>query len=105
MVFNSDLDYRFLAASQDCDRKEVQRQLEAERLAGLEMRLAIEHQQGIEQRKNLQKQRILLSIVTLALAIAIGLGLVAYVQSQRSAVSEVKAIAAVSEGSFGSTSI
>ncbi len=96
----SDADYRFLAASQDFDRQEVQKTLEAERLKEIEARLALERQRGIEQRKSLRRQRILLGIVSLAMVLAITLGVATLQQSRQSALNEVKAIATAAEDGF-----
>ena len=96
----SDLDYQFLAASQELDRQEVQKNLEAERLQEVEMRLGLEHQRGLEQRKSLRRQRALLGIVTAVMLLAIALGFVTFQQSRQSALNEVKAIATAAEDSF-----
>ncbi|MEA5603620.1 AAA-like domain-containing protein [Nostoc sp. UHCC 0252] len=57
----SNLDYRFLAASEELDRREVQQALEAERAKEVEARLA-------EQQKRLAQQKKASRIVTLLLA-------------------------------------
>jgi len=57
----SNLDYRFLAASEELDRREVQQALEAERAQEVEARLA-------EQQKRLAQQKRAATIVTLLLA-------------------------------------
>lgn len=98
----SDVDYRFLAASQTCDRQESQRILEAERLKEVESRLQLERQRSLEQRRNLRRQRLLLSIVSVVMIVAIALGLTAYRQYQQTAVSELNAIALSSEALFAS---
>jgi WD40 repeat protein len=96
----SDVDYRFLAASQDFDRQAVQKTLEAERLKEIEARLALERQRGIEQRKSLRRQRVLLGIVSLAMVLAMTLGAATLQQSRQSALNEIKAIAAAAEDGF-----
>lgn len=98
----SELDYRFLAASQECDRQESQRLLEAERLKAVEARLQVEQQRFLEQRRHLQRQKILLGIVSLSLLGAIGLGLLAYRQYQQATISELTAIVLSSEALFAS---
>ncbi len=98
----SDLDYRFLAASQACDRREVQHSLEAARLQEVEARLALEQQRLAEEQHHLRQQRGLLVIVSGVMVGAIALGLLAYHQYQRTAVSEVKAIAMSSTALFAS---
>jgi WD40 repeat protein len=95
-----DLDYRFLAASQDCDRREAQARLEAERLTEVEARLKLERQRGLEQRRNLRIQRLLLGIMASILVVAIGLGLWANSQSQRAAIDEIQATVIASTASF-----
>lgn len=77
----SDLDYRFLIASQDLDRQETIAKIEAARLQEVEARLAIEQERSREQRRNLKRQGILLGIVTLVMLVALGLGLFAQFQS------------------------
>ncbi|MEH1866113.1 MAG: AAA-like domain-containing protein [Nostoc sp.] len=57
----SNLDYRFLAASEELDRQEMQQSLEAERAKEVEARLA-------EQQKRLTQQNKTSTIVTLLLA-------------------------------------
>lgn len=98
----SALDYRFLAASQEIDRQEVQRALEAERLKEVEARLTLEHQRGIEQWRSLKRQRLLLGIVTAVMVVAIGLGLQTHHQYRRTAQSELRAIVLSSEALFAS---
>uniref|UniRef100_A0ACD5GWB9 AAA-like domain-containing protein n=1 Tax=Desertifilum tharense IPPAS B-1220 TaxID=1781255 RepID=A0ACD5GWB9_9CYAN len=63
----SDLDYRYLAASQEMERREVQKTLEMERLREAEVRLALEQ-------KSAQRQRQLLKLLSVALAATAGLG-------------------------------
>lgn len=59
----SDRDYRFLAASQNFDRREVQRDLEAARTQEIEARLEVE-------RKSTKRQRLLLGLMSLKLVAA-----------------------------------
>lgn len=98
----SDLDYRFLAASQALAQQEIQAQLEADRLQAVEAKLYLEQQRSREQRRHLRRQRGLLGIVTAVLCVAIGLGILAYQQYQQTALSEVKALALSSEALFAS---
>ena len=60
----SDLDYQFLAASVEFDRREVETWLEAERTKEVEARL-------IQEQKAARLQRLFLGVVSLALAIAL----------------------------------
>ncbi len=98
----SDIDYQYLAASQELDRKLTQRVLEAERLKEVEARLELEQQRFIEQRRNLKRQQILLGIVSGMMLVAIALGMFAYRQYQKTALSEVKAITLSSEALLAS---
>lgn len=98
----SDIDYKFLAASQEFDRQEAQKILEAERLQEVEARLELEGQRSLEQRCNLKRQQILLGFVSVKMVIAIGLGLFAYNQYQQTAVSEIRAIVLSSEALYAS---
>ena len=98
----SDVDYRFLAASQELDRQEAQRTLEAERLKEVEARLELERQRSLEQRRNLRRQRVLLGIVSVMMIVAIALGFIAHSQYQQTAISEVRAIALSSEALYAS---
>lgn len=91
----SDLDYRFLAASQELERREVQQKLEVERLKETEARLASEQ-------KSARLQRRLLLGVSLALVAVIILGFTTLYAAGQALLSEVSAIASASNGSFNS---
>ncbi|MDJ0903318.1 MAG: AAA-like domain-containing protein [Xenococcus sp. MO_188.B8] len=98
----SDLDYRFLAASVEFDRQEIQLKLEAERTKEVEARLA-------QEEKTAKLQRYLLGAVSIALVFSTGLGLTAVWQYRRAQsnrleaqISELKAIAKSSEALFAS---
>ncbi|RCJ32296.1 hypothetical protein A6769_28290 [Nostoc punctiforme NIES-2108] len=91
----SDLDYRFLAASQELERREVQQKLEVERLKETEARLASEQ-------KSARLQRRLLLGVSLALVAVIILGFTTLYAAGQASLSEVRAIASASNGSFNS---
>ncbi|MFN6477328.1 AAA-like domain-containing protein [Nostoc sp. DedQUE07] len=91
----SDLDYRFLAASQELERREVQQKMEVERLKETEARLASEQ-------KSARLQRRLLLGVSLALLAVIVLGFTTLYADRQASLSEVRAIAAASNGSFNS---
>ncbi len=95
-----DLDYRFLAASQDCDRRETQARLEADRLSEVEARLQLERQRGLEQRRNLRVQRLLLAVMTGIMLLAVGLGFLANHQSRQAAINEIQATVTASAASF-----
>ncbi|MBD2182065.1 WD40 domain-containing protein [Aerosakkonema funiforme] len=105
----SDLDYQFLAASQELDRQEVQLVLEAERTKEVEARLAEEHRRLIQERKAAKRQKILLFGVSFAFLIASGLGVITYFQYRRATeserqarISEIRALVSSSEGLFAS---
>ncbi|RMG07586.1 MAG: hypothetical protein D6728_16320 [Cyanobacteria bacterium J055] len=89
----SDLDRRFLAASQEFDRREWQKILEADRAAEMALRLDLE-------RKVARLQRLLLGVVSLAFAIATALGLVASQQYHQATLSQIEAIATSSDALF-----
>ncbi|WNN87681.1 hypothetical protein [Gloeocapsopsis dulcis] len=60
----SELDYQFLAASQECDRREVEAQLKSERIKEIEARL-------LQEQKVTQLQKLFLATLSLILAIAL----------------------------------
>ena len=91
----SDLDYQFLAASQEYDRQEVQLTLEAERIKEVEARL-------YQEKKSTKRQRFLLSLVTLTLLLVCILGIGLQKQYHLAKISEIKAIASSSKGFFAS---
>lgn len=91
----SPLDYQFLAESEKCDRAEEQQALEAARLKAVEALL-------IQEKQAAQRQKKLLGVVTIALILACGLGIMAYLQSRQSAKSEILALVAASEARFAS---
>ncbi|WP_414580990.1 AAA-like domain-containing protein [Scytonema sp. PCC 10023] len=91
----SDLDYRFLAASQELEHRETEQRLKAERLRETEARLAIE-------RKSARRQRRLLAVVSLALIISTVLGVMTLVAYRESALSEVRITAVASNANFAS---
>lgn len=98
----SDLDYQFLAASQELDRQEAEKFLEAARLEEVEARLKLERQRSLEQRRNLKRQQIMLAIVSVVMVIAIGLGCFSYTQYQQTAISEIRAIVLSSQALYAS---
>jgi hypothetical protein len=77
----SDLDYQFLASSQEIERQEFQLFLEAERLKEVEARLALK-------KKSVQRQTYLMARLSLALAIAIAAGIFAFSQYQKALVGQ-----------------
>ncbi|MEG4498122.1 AAA-like domain-containing protein [Microcoleus sp. F10-C6] len=105
----SDLDYQFIAASQDLDRQEIQLVLEAERTKEVEVRLRQEQIRLAQEKKAAKRQRILLFAVSGALLFACILGVTTYFEYRRAAenerqarISEIRALASSSEGLFAS---
>ncbi|XDE62821.1 AAA-like domain-containing protein [Arthrospira platensis BEA 1257B] len=96
----SDGDYKFLAASEKCDRAAMQQALEAEKLIAVEARL-------LEEYKNSRLQRRLLTTVVLSLFFSLGLAGLAYSQYRRAIASyeitkvrEIEALISATEGQF-----
>ena len=77
----SDFDYKFLAASQDVDRQELQLFLEAERLKEVEARLALK-------RKNAKRQKYWIAALSFALVSAIAAGIFAFFQYKKALFSQ-----------------
>jgi WD40 repeat protein len=98
----SDLDYRFLAASEALDRQETVAKMEATRLQEVETRLVVERQHNLEQRRSLRRQRVLLGIVSLVMIVAIGLGFFAQSQYRMASLSEARSIGRASEALLAS---
>ncbi|WP_392476446.1 AAA-like domain-containing protein [Nostoc sp. C110] len=112
----SDLDYQFLAASVECDRKEVQMALEAARLQEVEARLIQEKKTALEiearlaqEKKTALLQRYLLVAVTIGLLVSSNLGIgsfILYHQTRKSETiaknSEIRALVSSSVGLFAS---
>jgi len=98
----SDLDYQFLAASQDCDRQEVQLALEAERAKAIEAKLVEQQKRLIQEKNSTQHQRILLVLVSFALVLVGILSIAVHQQYQLAKISEIQALASSSKGLFAS---
>ncbi|HEY9811344.1 MAG TPA: AAA-like domain-containing protein [Halomicronema sp.] len=103
----SDLDYQFLAASQELDRKEVEIHLEAERSKEVEARLAEKQKRLFQEHKAVKRQRFFLFTISLALLIACILAGTSYflylkaAESERQArISEIKALTSSSDSLF-----
>lgn len=91
----SDIDYQFLARSEEQDRREVQKTLEAERAKEVEARL-------FQEKKNVKLQRLFLMVVSGALLLSIGLAITAFWQYRQASLNEIKALAQSSEALFAS---
>lgn len=90
-----DLDYRYLAASQELEQHEIQHQLELDRLREAEARLAIEQ-------RSVRRQRQLLVALSITLAASLVSGGVTLRAYQQAAVSDVRSTIAAARGSFAS---
>ncbi len=91
----SDIDYQFLAKSEEQDRLEMQKTLEAERAKEVEARL-------FQEKKNLKLQRLFLIVVCGALLLSIALAITACWQYRQASLNEIKALAQSSEALFAS---
>lgn len=91
----SDLDYQFLAASVESDRRQVQQALEVDRAHAMEAQLR-------QERRAIQLQRQLLGTVAVALLVAIGFGMITFGQYRQARISEIRALTSSAEGNFGS---
>lgn len=100
----SDLDYKFLAKSQELDRKEAQQTLETARLMEVEARL-------VEQKQHAKRQKYFIAALSTAFVLACALGISTYLQynkarvnEQKARINEIRALASSSEGLFASNS-
>ncbi|RUT08542.1 hypothetical protein DSM106972_017100 [Dulcicalothrix desertica PCC 7102] len=100
----SDLDYQFLAKSQELDREEAQQALETARLMEVEARLA-------EQKKHSIRQKNFITALSAAFILVGIFGLSTYLQYQKASaneqqarINEIRALASSSEGLFASNS-
>ncbi|WP_392533963.1 AAA-like domain-containing protein [Nostoc sp. C117] len=98
----SDLDYQFLAASQEYEQKAVQMTLEAAKAQEVEARLA-------QERKTAKLQRFLLIAVGIGLLVSSSLGLGTFMLYRQAKISEtqarnseIRALISSSEGMFAS---
>ncbi|MDJ0678276.1 MAG: AAA-like domain-containing protein [Xenococcaceae cyanobacterium MO_167.B52] len=91
----SDIDYRFLSSSEELDRKEAQRALEAERAQEIKARL-------IEQQKTARLQSYVLIALVITLSSILGFGAIAYKQYRQAILNEIKALSNYSEALFAS---
>ena len=98
----SDLDYQFLAASQEADRKEVQKNLEAARLKEVQTRLIETEKRREQEQKANRLQKWLLTAVSGGFLISSGLGILAFRQYRQAIQNEVKALISSSDALFAS---
>ena len=95
----SDLDYQYLAASVESDRKVVRQAMAAERQAAENERVQLQLEKEQETGK---LQRRFLGAVSAALLAAVGFGGVTFWQYRQSQIGEIGAIATAAEGRFES---
>lgn len=91
----SNVDYRFLGASVDLDRREFQKSLELEKTKTIQLQL-------VQQQKISRLQTLLLLLLAAGLVITSGLSYLTFEQYQDAKISEIKAIKSASEGLFAS---
>ncbi|MEY3869952.1 MAG: hypothetical protein RLZZ338_3843 [Cyanobacteriota bacterium] len=103
----TDLDYQFLGASQDLDRRRVQILLEAEKAKEMEARLLEEQKRLLQEKKTAHFQRLLLAAVSIGLLITTLVGLAAFwlygkatISEREAKINEINAIAQTSESLF-----
>lgn len=105
----SNLDYKFLAASQELDRQEMQQALEAARLQEVEARLA-EKQKRLKQERKVNKLLRFLTVgMTIKFMLALSWAIWCYWQSEKivaserqARISEVQALTSSSQALFAS---
>lgn len=98
----SDLDYQYLAASQEADRQEAQKTFEAARLQEVQTRLAETEKRRRQEQKTNKLQKWLLTVVSAGFIITSGLGITAYIQYRRAALGEITALVASANGLYNS---
>lgn len=91
----SDLDYQFLATSQEQEQQEIQARLEADRLRATEAQL-------IQEKKATRLQRYLLVVMSLGFLQASILGVVAWMQYRKAANNEIWSTSHLAEALFAS---
>ncbi|MFN6565584.1 MAG: AAA-like domain-containing protein [Nostoc sp. ChiSLP01] len=87
----SDLDYRFLSASFECDRIEVQTALEAARAKEVEARLIEEKARLLQEKKTARLQRFLLVVVCIGFFVSTSLGIGSFILYHQTKESEAQA--------------
>ncbi len=98
----SDLDYQFLAKSQEFDRQEVELRLEAERAKEIEARLAEEQRRLAREQKIARRLRFVLFGVIVKMLFVLMLGMEAYVEYCKAVKNEIQATAKYSDALFAS---
>lgn len=98
----SDLDYQFLAQSQESERRQVEMRLEAERATEVEARLAVEQRRLVQEQQSALWQKFWLCIVSVKMLVVGMLWLGTYSQYRQTAFSEIKALTKSSEALLAS---
>ncbi|GAA6623411.1 AAA-like domain-containing protein [Scytonema sp. NUACC26] len=88
----NDLDYQFLAASNELDRREMQQVLETQRLEEVEARLAEERRRLAQEKKTAKAQRLLIIILSITFLKTLILGGVIVYQYQQKVVTNQKIV-------------
>lgn len=98
----SNLDYQFLSQSEECDRREHEQAMEAQRLKAVEARLVEERKRLAQEKRVAKLQRGLLVVVCLALVAVSSLGVFTWSQYRTTLQREVATIAQSSEALYAS---
>ncbi|MGA1133629.1 MAG: AAA-like domain-containing protein [Prochlorotrichaceae cyanobacterium] len=98
----SDLDYQFLARSEEQDRQMAQAILESERASAISAKLGEERKRLAEEKKTARLQRLLIVAISIALVIVSTLGVTAATQYKQSLQRSVEAVITSSEALFAS---
>jgi WD40 repeat protein len=91
----TDIDYQYLAASQQCHNQETQKLLEAARLQEVEARL-------IREKEFAQKQRLLLIGLSCLSVVVFGFGITSFMLYQRAEISNLQAMIVSAKALLGS---
>ena len=98
----SDLDYQFLARSEERDRQLAQALLESERAVAIEAKLSEEEKRLVQEKRTAHLQRLFLVVISIALVIVSSLSVAAVAQYQQAVEREVEAVITSSEALFAS---
>jgi WD40 repeat protein len=91
----SEIDYQFLTASQELDRREVETKLEADCTKEIRARL-------VQEQKATRLQRLFLGAVSVALVVALTSGVTIFSHYRKARLNELKALATSSQALFAS---
>ncbi|WP_052055400.1 AAA-like domain-containing protein [Myxosarcina sp. GI1] len=98
----SDLDYQYLAASQESDRQEIQLILKSEKAQRIKAQLTEEKNKRLQEQKNARLQKFLLCVVSIALLKTSVMGIILYIQYRKATFGEIKALVSSAESLFNS---